>query len=55
MNFDETELGEKIDHVSNYKVKLFREIIVIIEEQWISGTNLTDCEIFPVALIKRAK
>ena len=48
-------MKSKSDHSSNNKVKLFRENIVVIEEEWFSGMNLTGGEMFPTALIKREK
>ena len=55
MNFDETEFKRKSDHTSNDKVKLFCGNIVVIEEEWFSGMNLTDVSTFPTTLIKWAK
>ena len=43
------------DHTSNNKVKLFRENIVVIEEEWFSDMNLTDDLTFLKVLIKHAK
>ena len=46
---------KKSDHTFNDKVGLFRENIVVIEEEWFSGMNLAYGETFPMALIKREK
>ena len=45
----------KSDHTSENKVKLFRENIVVIEEELISEMNLTHGATFSTALIKREK
>ena len=39
-NFDDTE--KILDNKSNVKDKLFRKIIVVIEEECSGGMNLTD-------------
>ena len=46
MNFDETELKSKSDHTYNDKIKLFRENILVIEEELFDYMNLTICETF---------
>ena len=53
MNFDETELKNKIDHTSYNKIKLFCENIVVIEEECFYDMNLTDGATFTTALIER--
>ena len=46
-------MKRKSYHSSNAKVQLFRENIVVIEEEWFDGMNLTDGTTFPKVLIKR--
>ena len=46
---------KKTDDTSNYKVKLLRESIVVIEEDWFSNNDITDSATFPTDLIKSAK
>ena len=53
--FDDTQLKKQSDHRSNNKVKLFCEIIVVIEEEWFDDMNLTDGATYLKALIKHAK
>ena len=48
-------MKRKSDHSSDNKVKLFRENILVIEEEWFSDMNLTHGTNFPMALIKREK
>ena len=48
-------MKRKSYHSSNAKVQLFREKIVVIEEEWFDGMNLTDGTTFPKVLIKREK
>ena len=55
MNFYGTEIDSKSYHSSDDKVKLFRENIVVIEEEWFADINLTDSETFLTDLIKHAK
>ena len=43
------------DHISNDKVKLFCENIVVLEEEWFYNKDLTGVANFTTALIKRAK
>ena len=55
LNFYETKTNRIPYHSSKNEVKLFRENIVVIEEEWFIDMKLTDGATFPTALIKRAK
>ena len=48
-------IEKQSDHTSNDKVRLFRENIVVIEEEWFVDMNLTDGATFLAALIKSSK
>ena len=48
-------MKNKSDYASNDKVKLFRENIVVLEEEWFVDMNLTDGKIFLTTLIKHEK
>ena len=50
------EKNEKTsDNATNKTEKYFCKLILVIEEEWFSDTNLTDDDTFPPALIKRSK
>ena len=53
--FDEIELNKYSEHTFNDKDKLFRENIVVIEEEWFDDRNLTYGVTFSPVLIKHAK
>ena len=55
LNFDHIESNKQSDHTSNDKVQIFRESVVVIEEELFDDVNLTDGTTFLAALIKRAK
>ena len=55
LKFDETEMKKKSDHSSDNKNKIFCKTIVVIEEEWFDGMNLTYGATFLMSLIKRAK
>ena len=54
-NFYDTSFLKQSKHTPNNKEKLFREIIVVVEEEWFDAINLTDGATFLTALIKREK
>ena len=54
-NFDYTELKKEPYNTSSNKDIYFCESVVVIEEEWFYGMNLTDGATLPTPLIKRAK
>ena len=52
LKFYLTRMKMKSDHKFNDKVKLFREIIVVIEEECFADIKLNDGATSPTALIK---
>ena len=55
VKLDENGLEKQSDQASNNKVKLLRENMLAIEEEWFSGMYLTDGATFPTDLVKCTK